>query len=137
MNPWSKESRELFDLFLKNGSLSLKLSCLSRLKSLFREPQAGREFKEWAIPLLVNQISTNVRITSAVVDILYENTNDLRGIECLIKHLTKESVGFLTRLEEAKYLVYRLMSVSEGYNLLETQGGYLTALFRNFIVSDY
>lgn len=136
LRPSSTKARETFAAFLKNGSISMKMTCLSRLKSVFREPYAGREFQEWAIPLLVHEISIAARVTSVVVDILYENTTDVKGVECLIQNLkeSKESVEVLTRLDEARFLIYRLISIGDGFNLFDELGEYLTNEFKSFMV---
>lgn len=116
--------------------ISMKLACLSRLKSVFREPQAGHEFHEWGIPLLVREISIAARLTSVVVDILYENTMDVREVECLIQNLkeNKECVEVLTRLDEARLLIYRLISTGDGFALFDELGDYLTNEFKSFMV---
>ena len=129
LRPSSTKARETFASFLKNGSISMKLACLSRLKSVFREPQAGHEFHEWGIPLLVREISIAARLTSVVVDILYENTMDVREVECLIQYLE-----VLTRLDEARLLIYRLISTGDGFALFDELGDYLTNEFKSFMV---
>ena len=136
LRPSSTKARETFASFLKNGSISMKLACLSRLKSVFREPQAGHEVHEWGIPLLVREISIAARLTSVVVDILYENTMDVREVECLIQNLkeNKECVEVLTRLDEARLLIYRLISTGDGFALFDELGDYLTNEFKSFMV---
>ena len=135
MNSWTVDARELFGTCLKNGVESLKECCLSRLKALLREPQAGREFKGWAIPLLVSQISKNSYFTRIIIDILYETSDDSYCLDCIIKSLRNDQISYVTRIEETKYFIYRLISVSEGLGLLETQGNYVHDFILSFTVS--
>lgn len=134
----SPKAREFFASFLQKGSVSVKLACLSRLKAVFREPLVDMSFQTWAIPLLVHEISIAARVTGVVVDILYENTKEPRATELLIKALKedKEKVIVLTRLEEARFLIYRLISFSEGFALFDEVGDYLTNEFKLFMVGS-
>lgn len=134
MNAWTTDARELFGTCLKNGQDSLKECCLSRLKALLREPQAGREFKGWSIPLLVSHISKNSYFTRMVVDILYENSEDSFCLDCIIKSLRNDQISYVTRIEETKFFIYRLISVNEGLSLLETQGNFVHDFILSFTV---
>ena len=135
LNSWTTDARELFGTCLKNGPESLKECCLSRLKALLREPQPGKEFKSWAIPLLVNQISKNSYFTRMIVDILYENSEDSYSLDCIIKSLRNDQISYVTRIEETRYFIYRLISLNEGLSLLETQGDYVRDFILSFTVS--
>lgn len=129
-------AREHFTLFLQNGSPWMKIRCLSRLKCVFKEERKKREFVEWAIPLLVSQISYASKVTEMITDILYQNTKISLNLGVVIKALKEmpQAVSVLTRLDSARNFIYRIITTKDGFALFENCANYVTKEFKSFMV---
>lgn len=130
------KAREHFALFLQNGNQTMKLACLSRLKSVLKEQKDERNFIEWALPLLVSQISVDFKVTEMVTDILYQNTKKPLNLNIVVKLFVKNPhlVPPLTRLDSARSLIYRIISTNEGFALFKNNSNYLEMEFKDFVV---
>ena len=108
----------------------------SRLKSVLKEQKDERTFIEWALPLLVSQISVDFKVTEMVTDILYQNTKKPLNLNIVVKLFVKNPhlVPPLTRLDSARSLIYRILSTNEGFALFKNNSNYLEMEFKDFVV---
>ena len=130
------KAREHFALFLQNGNQTMKLACLSRLKSVLKEQKDERTFIEWAFNMLVSQISFDSKVTEMVTDILYNNTKKPLNLNIVVKHLVSnpQLVPPLTRLDSARSFIYRIISTSDGFALFKNNSNYIASEFKFFVV---
>lgn len=140
--------RDCLASFCDNGSSSIKLLCLSRIRSTFRDMNGSVEYAQWAIPVVLRQVAFNISVTVLVIDILYETSQYEDNLFVLIQSLKnlkdvdrKQILLTLTRTESAELLLYSIMSMEEGITMInESCDNYLTTLIGQFMsegIFDY
>lgn len=136
IHDYSVLSRETFTTFLKNGNTEMKLLCLSRIKTAFKEMDGDKKFAEWAIGVLVSQINYITCVTEMIVDILYTNTRRQHNIDILVEQLKncEQAVPMLTRLDMARGLIYRLITTENGFKMFNDCDQYVLREFHYFMV---
>lgn len=146
--PYCAQQRDCLSLFCDNGPSSIKLLCISRIRSTFREMNGNEEYAKWAIPVVLRQVAFNMSVTMLVIDTLYETTQSEVNLIVLIdslKHMRdvdrKQILLTLTRTEAAELLIYSIMCVEEGITMIfESCDNYLANLMSKFMshgIFDY
>lgn len=134
--------RQFFTAFIENGDLDLRRICLIRLRAEIATSPSNEEFILWCLPLVISCLSTCSSLTSLAGCILEDiavvgNASDL-VVSTLM--MFPDHLSFLLHTAECEELVVRLVGSEIGFELLETQTGWISEQFESFMengIYDY
>ena len=113
-----QEGSTYFASLMRNGNLSIRRQCLTRIQGALAEKADNEEFMMWCLPLVVSCIGQNS--TDLVVSAL---------------SISKDKIHFLVENPLFSDLVIECISTDAGFSLFEEEFHFVSMLLDSFMVN--